>query len=538
MSSREWGSANITNTNSLEVARISLNLIIANTGTLPATNPVILCNLKLGNGSITNFLVSYEGELKPQTGQPVQIAVTTDGFASGANPLGSEMYLTANQLRSVQSGAQVDVEVVNFEADTLVWTADPDTGRRLFLEVGDWSPYRSAIQNVSARLALDFSSHPSLRLPVYNGLPAKKVPALLVFGYDNTGIYNGSPPKIRLADAFIWAFNARDSEAGDDVYVTFHDPVSKQDFTSSLYGWTFSFDQRLYEEILSQVSPVTNIFDLPLKSGNPYEYVYVATAPPPGELAKPRIYWANLELADRKVRAFSRDVRGIKEMRFKPGDDYSGEIMELGIDVNDPQSMFFYTYNIPPQYHWTGLERVIATNNAGEVKELQIQILGDVLGTEVASGELNLSYQPVSGVHEHSRGFNMEADDDDGVVTEPFDVRLRHYRETVAGPLKSELLTAGSAGIYDIGVAADLSQLDYNYLRKRAYEFADGGIPAALDVPLQVPIYPVGTPQWHNVFAVNGQQGSVTVFVPVLTQHPVTGDWYVSKVIWRRYVGI
>jgi hypothetical protein len=538
LSSNEWSSATTSAQNTLEVARITMNLLVVNTGTLPATNPQILCNLKLGNAIITNFLVGYEGELKPQTGSPVEIAVTTDGFANGPFPLGQEMFLSMNQLRSIQSGAPVDIEVVDFEADTLVWTADPDTGRRLFMEVGDWSPYRSAIKNVCARIALDFSSHPSLRLPVYDGMPAKKVPDLLVFGYDNTGSYSGSPPRVRLADAFLWGFNARDNEDGTDVYVTFHDPVSKQDFTSSLFGWTFSFDQRLYAEILSQVTPVTNIFDLPLKPGNPYEYVYVASAPPPGELAKPRIYWANLELDERKVRAFSLDVRGIKEMRFKPDSGYVGELMQLGVDFNDPQSAFFYTYDIPPQYHWTGLERVIAVNNAGEVKELQIDILGDLLGTEVASGLLNLSYLPIGGVHEDIRGFNMEADDDDGAVVAPFDVNLRQYRETVNGPLLAELITANGGGIYDIGIAADLDQLDYNYLRKRPYEFGDGGNEAHIAVPLAAPVYPVGSPTWHNVFAVEGKQGSVTVFVPQLSWNAVTTDYYVSSVIWRRYEGI
>ena len=538
MTAREWGSATSTSTNSLEVARITLNLLVANTGTLPATNPQIICNLKLGNARITNFIFGYDGELKPQTGQPVVIPITSDGWSSPAKPLGDEIYLSINQLRSIQSGAPIDVEVANFEAETLVWTADPSTGRRLFLGLGDWSPYRSAIKNVSARLALDFGSHPSLRLPVYDGLPAKKVPDLLVFGYDNTGIYNGSPPKIRLADALIWAFNARDSEDGNDVYVTFHDPVSKQDYTSSIYGWTFSFDQRLKEEIISESSPVSNIFDLPLKPGNPYEYTYVAVAPPPGELAKPRIYWANLELDERKVRAFSLDVRGIKEMRFKPSEGYPGEIMQLGIDFTDPQSQFFYTYDIPPQYRWTGLERVIATNNAGEVKELQINILGDLLGQQVADGEIHLSYQPVAGIHEDSRGFNMEADGNDDAVNAPFDVTLRQYRDTVGGPLIAELSSTGSGGIYEIGPAADLSQLDYNYLRKRPYEYSGTGGSAQLPVALQAPAYPFSSPQWHGVYAVAGRQGSVAVFVPVLSQHPITGDWYISSVIWRRFVGI
>ncbi|HES58219.1 MAG TPA: hypothetical protein ENO21_02190, partial [Firmicutes bacterium] len=60
LTSTEWSSATTNSQNTLEVARITLNLLVANTGTLPATNPQILCNLMLGNAIITNFLVGYE----------------------------------------------------------------------------------------------------------------------------------------------------------------------------------------------------------------------------------------------------------------------------------------------------------------------------------------------------------------------------------------------------------------------------------------------------------------------------------------------
>lgn len=530
LTAKQWSNATITSGNSLEVARITLNVNVMNTGTLPASNPQILCNLKLGNEAITSFLIGYDGELKPQLDKPVQILVSTDGFASGSKPVGEEMYLSANQLRSFESGAPIDIEVVSFEADTLVWQVDPDTGRRLFITEGDWSPYESAIKNVTAKFALDFSANPALQQPLYHGMPAKKVPDIRIFGYDNTGNYTGSPPTVRLGDALLWGFNAKQLDDGD-ITVTFTDPVTKTDFTSSIYGWTFSFDQRIWNDVLNFVTPVSNIFDFPVRPGNPYEYTYVATAPPPGELAKPKIYWSNLDLNERKVRAFSMDVRGIKEMRFVPREDYLGEVMQLGLDLDDPESPFFYTYDIPSQYQWTGLEKVVAVNNVGKETVLDVDIVGDVLGNQVAGDTLLLSFIPDSGTMLNEKSLNLEVSDNNAMVSAPFDVTLVHERDAGNGNvLTARLEPMNGAGVYDIGLVADIDELDYNYLRKRPYQ------ESPVDIPLVAPQYPLGAPQWSHVYAVKGKEGSVIVFVPVLSQEG--SEWYVSSIIWRRYEGI
>jgi hypothetical protein len=537
MEQLQWSKATTNSQNTLEVARLTASLNLVNTGTLPATNPHILCNLKLGNQTITNFQINYLGELKPQTNTPVEIALLGDGFVSEGQPTGANIMLSMNQLRSIQSGAQVGVEMVDFEAETLVWEEDPDTGRRLFIGLGDWSPYKSSIQNISGRIALDFSAQPSLATPLYNGLPARKVPDYRIFGYDNTGIYQGSPPRVRLGDAFAWAFNARDNLETQDVTISFLDPISKQTYTSSIYGWEFSFDERLQQDVLSQVTPVSNLFDYPIRPGNPYEYTYVCTAPPPGEYAKPRIYWANLDLDKRKVRAYSVDVRGIKEMRFQPREGYIGEKMYFGINPQDPESIFFYTYDIPPQYKWTGLEQVTAVNNADQVTVLPITIAGNLLGVEVASGNLLLPYLPSVNPESNIRGLNLEVDSDDGMVSEPFDIVLTHTRTTFGGPLTASLTVAGNAGLYDMGVAADPQHIEYNYLRKRPFQFAgSAGLP--MDVPLGTPLYPVATPRWSNVYVVNGKLGSVILVIPKLSWSATTADWYISEIEWHRYVGI
>ncbi|MEZ5339183.1 MAG: binary toxin-like calcium binding domain-containing protein [bacterium] len=534
---RNWSKATATSQNTLEVAKLTARLNVVNTGTLPATNPHIFCNLLLGGVPFTNFQINYLGELKPQTDTPVEIQLLGDGFVSEGQPTGAPIMLSLNQLRSIQSGAEIGVEVVDFEAETLVWEADPDTGRRLYINLGDWSPYKSAIKNTSGRIMLDFNAQPSLSTPLYNGLPAKKVPDYRVFGYDNTGIYTGSPPRVRLGDAFAWAFNARDNAETQDVTVSFLDPISRQKFVSSIYGWTFSFDQRLQNDVINQVTPVSNLFDFPIRPGNPYEYAYICTAPPPSQYEKPRIYWASLDLDARKVRAYSVDVRGIKEMRFQPKDGYVGEKMNFGINPDDPESIFFYSYDIPPQYKWTGLEQVTAVNNAGEVTVLPITIAGNLLGREEASGHLLFSYQPLSAQHTSQRGINFEVDSDDDAVSEPFDIVLTHSRANPGDPLVATLAVDNGAGLYEMGVVADPLGIEYNYLRKRPFQF-DGSPALPMQVPLTAPLFPVSDPSWNYVYAVNGKLGSVILLIPELTFSASTSEWYVSGIEWHRYVGI
>ena len=64
------------------------------------------------------------------------------------------LMLSVNALRNIQNGAPISLVPVHFEADTLVAVADPDTGHRQFIGIGQWSPYEAAIENVTAHISL------------------------------------------------------------------------------------------------------------------------------------------------------------------------------------------------------------------------------------------------------------------------------------------------------------------------------------------------------------------------------------------------
>ena len=531
MTASEWASATTTSGDTLNVARITLNMKLVNTGTLPAHDTRIWFNLKIGNTVTHAFLVEYPGELEARALNTVDWVVLTDGVASNENPGGTPLMLSIYQLRSIQSGAPISIEPLSFEADTLVSIPDPDTGRRSYVSLGAWSPYEAAMQNVTAKVVLDFNQDPQLSQELFDGIPAKKVSDIRIFAYNNRGSYVGSPPKITLAEAFLWTFGFHEKDGQFVVQV--NDPISGYTYQSYMADWEISLDQAVFNRILNEEPElIGNIFALPLEPGNPVERTYVAKAPPSGLRAKPRIYWASVNPQERVVRAYSRDISGIKEMRFKPDDSYEGEEMLIARVPDDPNMSFAYTYHIPPQYRWTGKEKVVATNGRDVKTELAIEFETSELGVMTGSDTTFLGWLPTGQTAEESTvGFNLAGEN---LTVQPFDVTMHQYRD--GGVLYAELIPHNAAGVYDIGVVADLDQITYNYLRKRPY-LETGSAELPLVVPLDDPVYPLVSPVYYHVFAVRTNGGQVALFAPQLTPRTLAEN-YINAIHWRVFEGL
>ncbi|MCB1216898.1 hypothetical protein KDL44_05870 [bacterium] len=532
LSSTEWATARAITGNSLQAGRLTLNMKLVNVGTMTANSSKVYYNVKVGNTTISKLLVEYPGELEAKAANTVDWVAATDAIPSFDEPGGRPMWLSIYQLQAIQNGAPIVIEPVEFEADTLVGVPDPNTGRRAFISTGPWTPYEAAIQNVTARVRLDFNEDPQLSQPLFSGLPARKVSDVRVFAYNNRGSYVGSPPVTTLGDAFLWAFDFR--EESGNIILSIDDPISHNVYESSLLDWQFNFDKGIYDELINETPQYfVNVLAMPLKPGNPIERIYSAKAPPSGARAKPTIYWATIDPAERVVRAYSRDVSGIKEMRFKPDDTYEGEEMLLQANPADPRFAFAYTYVIPSQYRWKGTEKVVATNGRDIKTELAIQFVSNDLGQLVNEDLSYLGWQPFGIADEQNTvGFNF---DGEAVGFSPFDVELRQYRDS-GGILQAEINALNGAGIYEIGVVADLDQLEYNYLRKRPY-IDSGNALLPLAVPLSDPLFPVADPLYHTVYAIRSKEGRVAVFAPQLTERNASEN-YISAVLWRVYEGL
>lgn len=549
LTAQEWSSARAVSGNSLEAAFVNLNLHMVNTGTLPADNVSAVCNLRLGNFIIESFLAGNgeNGELQGKMGTVIPLQVSTTGRSTPELPTGAPLVLTMNQLRSIQSGA-LSIEVVAFEADTVVWEIDPNTGRRTFLTTGDWSAYHNAIQNTSARLMLDFGDDPTYSPQLFNspqllnGIPVKRIDDIRVACFPLDGSYLGSPPAVDLVDAFMWAFETRDSEIGP--VVTIRDPVSNWKHTSPIAAWEFGFDQQTVDMILADPQRFSNLFTIPIEPGNPVERVYTCTAPPPGELASPQIYWALCDPQTRKLRAYSRDVRGIREMRFKPDPkaNYDGELMRVGYDPNDPEMAFFYTYDLPEQYVWTGFEQVVAINTDEKRSELPVRILGEELGSLERQDSFGVLWDELAP-YSQSFGFDNEI-----VVNSPYDLRFTQTR----GPSNSLVLSIeplGNGLVHDALYVVDPDDgnggplldgsgnvvylIDYNYLRKQNYVGTPVGETVFAGISEIPPV--------SRTYAFKSANGTLGVFKPVLIATPIGGGLYkysVQKIDWRSYEGI
>jgi len=417
LSSEEWSATSAGDT--IDTAKLILNLKIINVGTLPASNARALFNLKLGDFIIDSFRVNLEsdqgyGELEALAQNAIDYVVSNNGRIAGNYP-GKELYLSLEQLKSLQMGAPLTVELVSFEADTLVSEFDPETGRRVNLSIGPWSPYQSALENSTARLILDLGDpeNPPVLLP--GEIPPRNTKEVRVFAYDNTGSYIGSPPVITLMEAFAWGFGARETSLGPTV--TIRDPITHENRSMYLADFLFGFDPETIGELAQNPDYRESLFLLPLKPSNPTERVYVAQAPPlviPGESidqSKPTVYWAALypyrmerqevlkplpqpdpsdplyesydpenpplqfdryvfvPVFDPVVRAYAADREGIGEVRFMPHGNAIGEVMTLNTDPQHPENGGFYEYHVPLHYLWSGFESVIAYNLAGNVSD-------------------------------------------------------------------------------------------------------------------------------------------------------------------------
>jgi hypothetical protein len=533
LTSQEWSTAQAVGGNSLQAAFLNLNFAMVNTGTLSASNITAVANILLGNSIIANTLIGNgeNGELPGRSAQVLTLQASTTGRPTPDHPTGESLTLTMDELRSLEAGAPLSVEVVSFKADTLVWQVDPSTGRRLFLNMGDWSPYENAIQNTSAKLVMDFNDDPTYTPDLFQGLPIKRVEDLRVACFPTDGTYYGSPPQINMLDAFRWAFDMQPSDLGP--VITIRDGISSWKHTSPIVGWTFGFDPQTADEILANPQKYSNLFLLPLEPGNPSERIYTCTAPPQGDLVKPKIYWSLCDPATRKIRAYSRDVRGIKEMRFKPDPtaDYDGELMSVGYDPNDPEMQFFYTYELPAGYKWTGNERVVAINLDDKRTELQVQIAGNQLGFQTGGGNFGTPWSGV-GTDAHSLNFNSGIS-----VNPPADLT---FSQTRSGGALQLTLTPVNGQLHDALYVVDgqdaqgnpVYVIDYNYLRKQAYAAA------ALTDSIADTASP--TPPACHAYGVLSSNGAVAVMQPQLVTTSVAApyQWKVGNIVWRTYDGI
>lgn len=259
MDSNQWSLATCSNPS--EAAKIKLTLLAKNVGTCTANNVRLTMNLKIGGQ-----IVATE-----ETPIPIYSLDKDNSFEWVV----SDIMLTYRELRALETGSPVSVEITQVTAD-VVKEVD---GK--MVSIGKWENYMGRARAVCANIFLDLGDGNTINQLVYA---------------DNSE----TSPKVTLKDALIWAANGQEDPLLGPV-ISFYTPDGLLE-KKSLEGWYFSLDATTYDSISAYIQDSGfNLFDTVLEPNS----IVVAKAPPIG--AWPRIPWATLSTCKEKVTAYVDD---------------------------------------------------------------------------------------------------------------------------------------------------------------------------------------------------------------------------------------
>ena len=259
-SAEQWSEA--VSSNPSETARISLHLKVRNVGTSTASNIRPTFTLRIGTHNVTTFtpggpLVEI---LEPGGVYPASTATTWVVDRRTEGELDGPIFLTLDELRALEAGAPVVLEVTQLEADVYRQTDDGT-----WADIGTWNQYMARIEAVAAHVVLDGGDG--------------RVHDAMIYADDAP-----TAPVVTLRDALIWVAGAYDDpELG--TAVRFEDTVGALE-AQSLDSWFFNFDGETYERLaVLREDPDFNLLDLQLGPDS----VVVAKAPPAEP--QPQIAW-------------------------------------------------------------------------------------------------------------------------------------------------------------------------------------------------------------------------------------------------------
>ena len=263
MDSTQWSLSTCANPS--KAASIKFTLLVKNVGTFPAHNAELTLNLKLGGKSIKT-ITTNEIETLSKDADPFTLTVPEQG--------NDEIILTYDELRSLETGVPVSIEVSQITAD-------------IQREIdGIWEPidtvsqFMSRIRPVCANIFLDLGDGNTIDQLVYAAASSKA-------------------PAVTLRDAIIWVAGGEDTVQGP--VITFYTAAGHLE-EKSLDGWYFSLDETTYKRIEEDIqNPNFNLFDTVLGP----QSIVVAKAPPVEDW--PKIRWVTLSPCDEKVTAYVDD---------------------------------------------------------------------------------------------------------------------------------------------------------------------------------------------------------------------------------------
>jgi hypothetical protein len=307
----EWAMAVCSNPS--EAAKIKLHLKVHNVGTCAATGVDLNLNLKIGGKAVATF----------DQGSPISVLEVNQIYSW----VSQDIMLTYNELRALQTGAPVVVEIADITAKVVKKVGDQ------YVEVGNWQLYLGAANAICAQLFLDRG----------DGNTTEH----LIYAADSE-----RAPVVTLRDALVWAANGEDDPVKGPL-VRFYEPGGTLGDPAPLDNWYFSLDTATYNSIAGySEDPNFNFLDTVLKPDS----VVVAKAPPIEET--PKIHWAVLSPRKKFVQAYADDYffpQNMLEVYFVDKDGVEHPMAWDGIQLQ-------YVCAVAETYFKDGSEKIVVRN--------------------------------------------------------------------------------------------------------------------------------------------------------------------------------
>ncbi len=165
-STSSWGSDwnNARTTKPDQAARLVIRVYMENTGSAAAGNVKPTFNLKLGDRTLKTVALTEPDQSPLQLAPGERFPKSPEVLVLGDDP-GSEIFITLDDLKAIQSGAPLSMVVIQVSGDVMRWNS-ANQSWETFL---DWSGYENPIDEVTVQLLADLGNNEAYRYQVYVG---------------------------------------------------------------------------------------------------------------------------------------------------------------------------------------------------------------------------------------------------------------------------------------------------------------------------------------------------------------------------------
>jgi hypothetical protein len=314
-SQEDWQEAMTTNPS--EAAQLKLRLKFENRGTAAGENVIPTVSLMLGDKTIATYQLPEDKTIDVL---PVNISFPEASEWVIGDKAEDEIIVTLDELKSIQTGAPLFLDVPQMKADVL---EQDDQGH--WQVVDTWANYRARVDSVCARISVDLR----------NG----NMKSYRVFAKSRYG------PEVTLKDALVWTVGYKETAQGPEIMGT---PVK---------NWRFGFSENAIENVTKQLEgPANNnLLDIVLDAG------WTISIMAPSGKDTPEIVWchANQEMDKTTISASVIDDFAVSRVMFRSTPDSEPKFMTEGTEGSG-----IYRIQLT-DYKPTGEETIEAINDRG-----------------------------------------------------------------------------------------------------------------------------------------------------------------------------